>query len=42
MGLDMYAFTMKAKEAGDTQTMDGWSDDIERVEQLDPVVQAVL
>ena len=32
MGLDMYAFKMKAKEAGDSQTMDGWSDDIERVE----------
>jgi hypothetical protein len=32
MGLDMYAFKMKAKEAGDTQTMADWSDDIERVE----------
>lgn len=32
MGLDMYAFKMKAKEAGDTQTMSNWSDDIERVE----------
>jgi hypothetical protein len=32
MGLDMYAFKMKAKEAGDIQTMDSWSDDIERVE----------
>jgi len=32
MGLDMYAFKMKAKEAGDIQTMSDWSDDIERVE----------
>jgi hypothetical protein len=32
MGLDMYAFKMKAKEAGDSQTMDSWSDDIEREE----------
>ena len=32
MGLDMYAFKMKAKEAGDTQTMDGWAEEIERVE----------
>ena len=32
MGLDMYAFKMKAKEAGDTQTMAGWPEVIERVE----------
>lgn len=32
MGLDMYAFKMKAKEAGDTQTMSGWAEEIERVE----------
>lgn len=32
MGLDMYAFKMKAKEAGDTQTMSGWPEVIERVE----------
>jgi hypothetical protein len=32
MGLDMYAFKMKAKEAGDTQTMAGWPEVIEREE----------
>lgn len=32
MGLDMYAFTMKAKEAGDTQTMSGWAEEIDRNE----------
>jgi hypothetical protein len=32
MGLDMYAFKMKAKEAGDIQTMVGWPEVIERVE----------
>jgi len=32
MGLDMYAFKMKAKEAGDIQTMSGWPEVIERVE----------
>jgi hypothetical protein len=32
MGLDMYAFKMKAKEAGDIQTMAGWPEVIEREE----------
>jgi len=32
MGLDMYAFKMKAKEAGDIQIMASWPDDIEREE----------
>lgn len=32
MGLDMYAFKMKAKEAGDIQTMVGWPEVIEREE----------
>lgn len=31
MGLDMYAFKMKAKEVGDSQTMDGWPEEM-RVE----------
>jgi hypothetical protein len=32
MGLDMHAFKMKAKEAGDIQTMAGWPEVIEREE----------
>ena len=32
MGLDMYAFKMKAKEAGDSQTMASWPEEIERNE----------
>jgi len=28
MGLDMYAFKMKAKEAGDIQTISGWPEEM--------------